>query len=91
MNAVPVPTSFWAFVWSILCWIEAHFTRGLGILSGTLGILGASNVIPGKYIPYCMLGVSILTYWRGQAISDRVNAANAIISSQPAAPAKVSP
>ncbi len=80
MNAPP--TSLWQFMWMILCWIEAHFTRALGVASGTLGILGASNVIPSKYIPYCMLGVSILTYWRGQAVSNRVDTANAIIASQ---------
>ena len=84
MNAAPA--NFWQFAWWVACWIEAHFTRGLGVLSGTLGILGASNVIPSKYIPYCMVGVSILTYWRGQAISDRVDAANTILAYKPPAP-----
>ena len=70
------------FSYAIWCWIEAHFTRAIGVLGGILGILGASNVIPAKYIPYCMLGVALCTYLRGQTVSNRVDQANAIIASQ---------
>ena len=86
MNAVAAPASFWQFIWMILCWLEAHATRAIGMIGGILGILGASNVIPSKYIPYCMLGVAICTYLRGQVISNRVDQANTIISSQKANP-----
>jgi hypothetical protein len=92
------PQNFWQFLLICFQWIEGKFTRALGVAGGILGILAASNVIPVKWTPYCMLGVSILTYVRGQIISDRVDTANAIIANQgsappstPAAPAKSSP
>ena len=72
--------TFWQFLTNIGLWLEAHFTRGLGVAGGTLTILVANDAIPPKWVKFCIGLIAVLTYWRGQTITKRVDNANAIIA-----------
>lgn len=90
--------------WQITCviweWLESHTTRILGTALGTITVLVGTGIIPQAQLKYYTAAIAILTYWRGQAITNTVAAAKSIVGAdkaadlvnkQPAAPAPGGP
>ena len=77
---MPTGTTFWDFVLISFSWIGARSTRILGLASGTLAILAASDVVPKNHLPYYMAAIAVLTFWRGQSTAKVVADANAIVA-----------
>jgi len=71
-------------------WIEARFTRILGLIGGTISILAASDVIPSAQLKYWIAAMAVLTFWRGQSTSKTYDQAKAVLSSA-TAPVVVGP
>jgi hypothetical protein len=71
--------TFWQFLTNLGVWLESKTTRGIGIALGIIAILAASNVIPAGQLKWYLTAASVLTYLRGQFISDTVDAAKAIV------------
>jgi hypothetical protein len=90
------PQNGWQFLLVCFHWIGDRATRILAITQGTLAIVATQdNLLPPKAGPWLMLGVAILTFWRGQAVSKTVadaktivaqNAANSPLYKTPGAP-----
>jgi hypothetical protein len=54
--------------------ISSHGTRLLGIAQGTIAILcGIVGLIPENQLKYWMAASAVLTFWRGQFVSNQVN------------------
>lgn len=75
--------TFWQFVVLVFNWIEGRTTRIISVSLGTVTTLTATGLIPEHQLKYWAGGIAILTYWRAQSISQRVDTATAIIASQP--------
>lgn len=72
--------TFWQFATNVFTWFEARTTRILGLASGTLAILAGSNVVPDNQLKYYMAAIAVLTFWRGQSVSNTVTQAKTIIA-----------
>jgi hypothetical protein len=72
--------TFWQFATNVFTWFEARTTRILGLASGTLAILAGNDVVPESQLKYYMVAIAILTYWRGQSVSNTVTEAKTIIA-----------
>jgi hypothetical protein len=70
----------WDFLTNLFAWFEARTTRIIGLASGTLATLAATGVVPEKQLKYWMAAIAVLTYWRGQSISNTVNEARIIVA-----------
>lgn len=77
--------SFWEGFLIAFDWFEAHITRILAFVLGTITTLVGTGVIPESQLKYWAAAISILNYWRGQAVANTVATAKAIVSSQPEA------
>lgn len=59
---------------AILRLIGSYGTRILGLAQGTIAILcGVAGVIPESHLKYWMAASAVLTFWRGQFVSNQVN------------------
>jgi hypothetical protein len=71
--------TFWQFLTNLFIWFEARTTRLLAVLSGILVTLTSASVIPDKQLKYWMAAIAVLTYLRGQFISNTVSQARDIV------------
>jgi len=78
--------TFWQFLTNVFVWFEERATRLLGVASGTIATLAATDVVPKSQLPYYMAAVAVLTYWRGQTTATAYTQAKAIIANVSAAP-----
>lgn len=78
--------------WQIACliwdWLEAHTTRIIGTALGTVTVLVGTGIIPNNQLKFYTAAIAILTYWRGQSITNTVATAKAIVGVQRAADLK---
>jgi hypothetical protein len=74
--------TFWQFLTNIFIWIEGRTTRAIALALGTVTTLVGTGIIPETQLKYYAAGISILTYWRAQSISNKVNEAKAIVQQQ---------
>jgi hypothetical protein len=77
--------TFWQFITNIWVWIEAHATRAIGTVLGTITVLVGTGIVPDKDLKYATAVIAVLTYWRGQSITNTVSAAKAIVGANTAA------
>jgi hypothetical protein len=73
--------NFWTFLTNVFAWCAARTTRILGLVSGTLATLAATGVVPESQLKYYMAAIAVLTYWRGQAVSNTFAEAKSIVQS----------
>ena len=74
------PQNFWQFLLVCFAWIGGRATRLLAVAQGSLAILAAQeNLIPKEVLPYLMLAIALLTFWRGQSTAKVYANAQAIV------------
>lgn len=71
--------TFWQFLTNVFNWVEARTTRVIAVSLGTVTTLVGTGIIPEYQLKYWAAAISILTYWRAQAISKTVSQAKAIV------------
>jgi hypothetical protein len=81
----------WDFFTNVFNWFEARTTRIIGLASGTLATLAATGVVPDNQLKYYMAAIAVLTYWRGQSISNTVDQAKSIVAASKPPPPLVPP
>jgi hypothetical protein len=74
--------TFWQFLTNVWNWLEAHTTRMIAVALGTVTTLVGTGVIPEHQLKYWAAGISILTYWRAQSVSQTVSTAKTIVLNQ---------
>jgi hypothetical protein len=60
---------------SIVALISSHGTRILAGLQGTIVVLLGTDIIPPNWAKYFIAATAVLTYWRGQSVSNSFNSA----------------
>jgi hypothetical protein len=73
--------TFWDFVYKVWPAIESRITRILALVAGSVAIIAAAGVIPLKQLPYWMLALALLNYWRGQSTATTYKNAQALLAS----------
>jgi hypothetical protein len=81
--------TFWQFITNVYNWFESHTSRLIAVTLGTVTTLVGTGVIPEYQLKYWAAGISILSYWRAQAISNTVAEAKQIVVTQAKADAQV--
>lgn len=74
--------TFWQFVTNVFNWFEMRTTRIIALTLGTVTALVSTGVIPEAQLKYWAAAITILTYWRAQAVSNTVAQAKAIVHQQ---------
>ena len=77
--------SFWQFLTNVWVWLEEPATRAIGTVLGTITVLVGTGIVPDKDLKYATAVIAVLTYWRGQSITNTVAAAKAIVGANTAA------
>jgi hypothetical protein len=81
--------TFWDFLTNLMQWLEGKTTRIIALALGTVTALTGTGIIPEKQLKYYAAAITVLTYWRAQAVSKTVDAAKAIVVTQAKADAQV--
>lgn len=68
------------------CWMEARFTRILGVTAGTISALTGTGIIPESHLKYYLAAIAILTFWRGQSTNKTYVEAKAVLAANPPVP-----
>jgi hypothetical protein len=72
-----------------LVFLSSYATRILGIAQGTVALLcGMTGIIPDHQMKYWLAASAVLTFWRGQSVSNSFNTA---VAAQTPAPPPFSP
>jgi len=82
MNGQASPQNVWQFLLICFKWIGTKLTRGLGVAQGTIAIIAAQDGLLTQKQVAALVGLTaLLTYWRGQVVSNTVDAAQTIVAS----------
>lgn len=69
---------------AVIVFLSSYATRTLGIAQGTVALLcGMTGVIPDHQMKYWLAASAVLTFWRGQSVSNSFNTAVAAKSTAP--------
>jgi hypothetical protein len=72
--------TLWQFLTNVYVWFSDRATRLLSFVLGTIATLVGTGIVPEAQLKYWAAGIAVLTYWRGQAVSGTVSAAQAIVA-----------